>query len=125
MIKLVFCARRHPDLTAEQFRDYWLNHHGQLFKRFASTYKAIRYVQSHTLDTHLNEGMLKSRGMQTGYDGVGEIWWKDEQDFIDAISSPEGQKLRSIFIEDESRFIDLANSCAFFTEEHILIDEAA
>ena len=45
-----------------------------------------------------------------------------EADFLSAINSPEGQKLRKIFIEDEAKFLDLKASSAFFTVEHILID---
>lgn len=125
MIKFVMCAKRHPNLSRAEFQDYWLNHHGPLFKKFADTYKALRYVQSHTIDSPLNENIRKSRGLLEPYDGIGEIWWRSEEDFIAAISSPEGQKLREMFIEDEARFIDMKASSAFFTVEHVLIDGEA
>jgi len=122
MIKFVFCARRRPDMTRAEFQDYWLNHHGPLFKKFADTYKAVRYVQSHTIDSPLNENIRTSRGTSEAYDGIGEIWWQSEADFLAAIQSPEGQKLRTMFVEDEERFVDLPASSAFFTVEHVLID---
>lgn len=125
MIKFVMCVKRHPNLSRAEFQDYWLNHHGPLFKKFADTYKALRYVQSHTIDSPLNENIRKSRGLLEPYDGIGEIWWRSEEDFIAAISSPEGQKLREMFIEDEVRFIDMKASSAFFTVEHVLIDGEA
>lgn len=56
------------------------------------------------------------------HNGIGEMWWRSEEDFLAAISSPEGQKLRTMFIDDEAKFIDLKASSAFFTVEHILID---
>ncbi len=122
MIKFVFCAKRKQGLSRAEFQDYWLNHHGPLFKKFADTYKAVRYVQSHTLDTLLNENIKKSRGMSEEYDGVGEIWWESEEDFLSAVNSPEGQKLRDMFVEDEARFIDQGASSAFFTYENVIID---
>ena len=122
MIKFVFCAKRHPNMSRAEFQDYWLNHHGPLFKKFADTYRAVRYVQSHTIDSPLNENIRKSRGTPEAYDGVGEIWWQSEEDFLAAINSPEGQKLRGIFVEDEARFVNLSASSAFFTVEHVLID---
>jgi uncharacterized protein (TIGR02118 family) len=122
MIKFVMCVRRNPAMSHEEFSDYWLHHHGPLFRRYAHVYHAVRYVQSHTLDTPLNANLQASRGTQPAYDGVGEIWWASEADFLAAINSPEGQKLRKLFVEDESRFVDLANSSVFFTEEHVLID---
>ena len=125
MIKYICCVRRHPNMSRAEFLDYWLNHHGPLFKKFADTYRAVRYVQSHTLDTPLNQNVKKSRGFSEEYDGVGEIWWKSEEDFLAAISSPEGQKLRAMFIEDEAKFLDLKASSAFFTVEHVLIDGKA
>ena len=125
MIKFVFCAKRHMNMSRAEFQDYWLNHHGPLFNKFADTYRAVRYVQSHTIDSPLNENIRKSRGTSEAYDGVGEIWWQSEEDFLAAINSPEGQKLRAMFVEDEARFINLSASSAFFTVEHVLIDGKA
>jgi uncharacterized protein (TIGR02118 family) len=122
MIKFVFCAKRRPNMSRAEFQDYWINHHGPLFKKFADTYRAVRYVQSHTIDSPLNDNIRKSRGTSEAYDGVGEIWWQSEEDFLAAISSPEGQKLREMFVEDEARFVNLSASSAFFTVEHVLID---
>ena len=83
----------------------------------------MRYVQSHTIDSPLNENIQKSRGLSEPYDGVGEIWWQSEADFLSVINSPEGQKLRKMFVEDEAKFLDLKASSAFFTVEHVLIDQ--
>ncbi|MCX5805803.1 MAG: EthD domain-containing protein [Proteobacteria bacterium] len=38
-------------MTRAEIQDYWLNHHGPLFKKFADNYRAVRYVQSHTIDS--------------------------------------------------------------------------
>ena len=122
MIKFVMCVKRHPNMSRAEFLDYWLNHHGPLFKKFADTYRAVRYVQSHTIDSPLNENIQKSRGTLDAFDGVGEIWWQSEEDFLAAVNSPEGQQLRVMFVEDEARFVDLKASSAFFTVEHVLID---
>lgn len=122
MTKYVMCVKRHPDLSPAEFKDYWLNHHGPLFLKFADTYKAVRYVQSHTIDSPINANIQQSRGLAEPYDGIGEIWWESEEDFVAAISSPEVQQLREMFIEDEAKFIDMKASSAFFTVEHVLID---
>ncbi len=122
MIKMIFCVKRQPLMSRAEFQDYWLKHHGPLFKKFAKTYRAVRYVQSHTIDSPLNENLKKSRGMSDEYDGIAEIWWQSEEDFLAAISSPEGQKLRTMFIEDEAKFVNLSASSAFFTVEHVIVD---
>ena len=28
MIKFVMCLTRHPDMSREEFKDYWMNNHG-------------------------------------------------------------------------------------------------
>ena len=117
MIKLVFCARRRSELTREQFSDYWRNHHGPLFQQHARCYRALRYVQSHTMAGPVNEGMRASRGSAEPYDGVGEIWWQSVEDFLAVVKDPANADLRKLFVEDESRFVDLARSAIFFTEE--------
>lgn len=124
MIKLVFCARRYPHMSRAEFQEYWLKHHGRMFQGFAEAYRAVRYVQSHTIDSPLNENLKKSRGLCEEYDGIGEIWWRSEEDFLAAVTSPEGQKLRKTFIEDEAKFINHSASSAFFTVEHFLIDRS-
>jgi hypothetical protein len=59
----------------------------------ADTMGAKKYVQSHTLDTPLNEGLRSSRGMQPEYDGVAEVWFESEEALLAGMSSPEGQEL--------------------------------
>ena len=118
MIKLVMCLRRHPDMTREQFQDYWLNKHGPFFMKNAGDMRAKKYVQSHTVDTPLNEGMRNSRGMLPEYDGVAEVWFESEEDLMEAMNSPEGQKLSAALLEDEGNFIDHSKSSAFIVREH-------
>ena len=73
------------------------------------------------MNTPLNDNVKKARGMSEEYDGIAEIWWKSEEDCIEATSSPEGQKLRTVFLEDEAKFLDFTRSSAFFTQEQILV----
>ncbi len=118
MIKLVMCLCRRSDITREQFQDYWLNSHGPFFMKNADAMGAKKYVQSHTVDTPLNEGMRTSRGMLPEYDGVAEVWFESEEDLMQAMSSPEGQKLGAALLEDEGNFIDHSKSSAFIVKEH-------
>ena len=120
MVKFVMCCTRHPDLTREQFQDYWLNKHGPYFMENADVMGAKRYVQSHTIETPLNEGLKQSRGMLEAYDGVAEVWFESEQALMEGMSSEEGQKLGAALLEDESTFIDHTKSCAFIVTEHEL-----
>jgi uncharacterized protein (TIGR02118 family) len=122
MVKLVMCVCRRPELSLEEFHEYWFNQHGPLLQKFASSYKVCRYVQSHTIDTALNKAVRDSRGMSQEYDGIAELWWKSEAEFLEAINSEEGQRLRTIFLDDEAKFLDFSKSAAFFTKEYILVE---
>jgi uncharacterized protein (TIGR02118 family) len=120
MIKFVMCITRHPDMTREQFRDYWMNNHGPFFMKNADDMRAKKYVQSHTVDTPLNEGLRNSRGMMPEYDGIAEVWYESEEDLMEGMNSPEGQKLSDALLKDESNFIDHSKSSAFIVMEHEL-----
>ena len=120
MIKFIMCCCRHPEMTRRQFQEYWLNNHAPLFQKFADTYRAKKYVQSHTIDSPLNDGLRDSRGMLQEFDGVAEVWFESEQELIDAMSSPEGQEVSAILLQDESKFLDHARSTAFIAQEHVL-----
>ena len=118
MIKFVYCVRRRPNLTPDEFRAYWLEKHGPLVRKFAATLRAQRYVQSHTLDTPLNEAGQVPRGPQPPFDGITEIWWDTAEDLVAALGTPEGQEANKLLAQDEANFCDLPNCSVFFTEEH-------
>ena len=107
-------------MSREEFKDYWMNKHGPFFMENAGAMWAKKYVQSHTLDTPLNEGLRSSRGMRPEYDGVAEVWFESEEELMDGMSSPEGQKLGAALLEDEGNFIDHSKSSAFIVKEYEL-----
>ncbi len=53
-------------------------------------------------------------------DGVAEVWFDSEQDLMEAMNTPEGQKLSAALLEDEGKFIDHSNSSAFIVKEQEL-----
>ena len=114
------CLTRHPDMTRKEFKDYWMNKHGPFFMSNADSMGAKRYVQSHTIDSPLNQDLKESRGMLPEYDGVAEVWFESEEALIEGMSSPEGQKLGAALLEDEGNFVDHSKSSAFIVEEHEL-----
>lgn len=120
MFKLTVCVKRREGMSHEEFQRCWLKH-GNLFRRFAAYYGIVRYVQSHTLSTTMNKLMKTSRGFARKYDGVGEIWWKSEEDFRRVAASPIASKLREMFAADERTFMDPARSSGFFTQEYVFV----
>ena len=123
MIKLVYCVKKRPDLSDEEFHEYWLNQHGPLVSRLAPSMDVKRYVQSHTMSLELHDMVKATRELGDIYDGIAELWWESLDAFIDAYSSPEGMEADAALREDEAKFIDFAASCIFFTEEHTIVGD--
>ena len=48
MIKVIFCLRRLPGLTREQFQKHWRTVHATLVKKHAKALGVQRYVQMHS-----------------------------------------------------------------------------
>lgn len=123
MIKCVYCLRRHPSLTIEEFYDYWLNKHGPLVRHHAPTLRMKRYVQSHNIQIPLlNASAQVPRGITDQYDGVTEVWWESAGDLAAALQTPEGAEANRLLSLDEARFVDCPNSAIFFTTEHTIFE---
>ncbi len=121
MIKLVFCVRRRADLSAQQFRKYWLETHGPLVRSHAAVLGIQRYVQSHTLEGTVNDQLRASRGAAAAYDGIAEVWWADRESMERTLSAKEAAAAGKALAVDEAKFIDLARSSLFLTEEHAFL----
>ena len=122
MIKLVFCVRRRPDLSGDDFKKYWMEKHASLVEKHAAALGAKRYVQSHTLEDDTNAVLRDSRGALEAFDGVAEVWWESLDVLTTVLSRPEGQAAGAELLEDEREFIDLARSSLFLTEEHEIFE---
>lgn len=122
MVKLVYCLKRLPSVSEEEFYRYWLEDHGPLVQRLGPSMGLRRYVQAHTMQIPLNEILRQTRELGECFDGVAELWWDSEEKILDALSSPEGLEANAALMEDEAKFIDFANSCMWLSEEHTIYE---
>jgi hypothetical protein len=114
MVKIVFCLTRLPALTREQFQAYWRDVHAPLVAARAGRLGIQRYVQCHTLPDASFAGMARARGAPSPYDGVAEVRFGDPGPG----SEQDRRQAAHELIDDERRFIDLAQSPIFCTQEH-------
>lgn len=119
MIKLTFCLKRLPGLTRESFQAYWFEKHAPLVTQHREVLRIRRYVQFHSGETTINDGIRATRNAPEMYDGVAELWW-DSLDDVFADPTPERQAAGLALLEDERKFIDLARSPLFFGEERMI-----
>lgn len=121
MVKLVFCLTRQPHLSRPEFQRYWREQHGPLVCDLAKALGIRRYVQVHTLDSPINEGLRRGRGGPEAYDGVAELWFDSLESLTAAGATPEGRAAGRRLVEDEKRFIDLARSPVLVADEHAIV----
>lgn len=123
MIKLVYCLRRLPELSRQEFQSYWRETHGPLVRERAEKLGIRRYVQVHTLDSPMNEALAASRETEEDpFDGVAELWWDDAQAMGALASTDEGRAAARELLEDERNFIDFGRSVIFVAEENVVVD---
>jgi uncharacterized protein (TIGR02118 family) len=124
MIKIVFCLRRLPTLSPDEFYRYWLENHGPLVRSHAATLRIRRYTQGHTFTDPRTDPAVDARGCAgLAYDGVAEVYWDSIEDLLEAASTQEGRAAGRELLEDERRFIDLPNSSLFYVREHEIVAE--
>lgn len=121
MIKFVFCLRRLPHLSREEFLDYWHKQHGPLAVGFQNVLGMYKYIQLHTITTPFDAALQESRGGPEPFDGMVEAWWESMEAIQKSLTDPAAQAAWSVLAEDEKRFIDIKKSPLWFAEEHVMI----
>ena len=92
MFKQICFFRKRPDMTMEEFLDYYENQHSQLSKRAGrapSLPNAQRYVRRYL---KAEKNPVTGEVIDPGYDCIMEIWWNSREDFENSqriISSPD------------------------------------
>jgi uncharacterized protein (TIGR02118 family) len=112
MIKIIALMKKRDELTAEQFKDYYENHHVPLACSLLPMGRDYR--RNYTVK-------MRANGRETDdafvYDAVSETWFDDEaayQAFGEALGKPE------IFEQvagDEAKFLDRAKC------KYLIVDE--
>ncbi|GAB2997322.1 EthD domain-containing protein [Mycobacterium bourgelatii] len=126
MIKIVFCLRRLPTLSPEEFHRYWLESHGPLVRSYAAALGIRRYTQGHAIADPRLGAAAAVRGCEVPpYDGVAELSWDSVEDMVAASTSEIGREAGRALLEDERKFIDLPNSSLFFVRDHEIVAERA
>lgn len=105
MIKLIYCFRRKPGMSREEFSRYWREVHGPIGARIPGL---LRLVQCHRY----------GEGDSADFDGVAELTFQSLEALDAARQSPEWKRSG----EDEINFLDPASAVGFMTTEHVIVD---
>jgi len=120
MLKLIYCLRRKPELSREEFQQYWRDVHAPLVAERADLLGIKRYIQAHTTLPEVIPALQeRNGGSPEPYDGVAEIWLET----LDALGSedPAVQQATADLLTDEGNFIDLAQSPLWIAQENVVV----
>lgn len=118
MIKQVVFLKRRPDMTMQEFMDYYENQHSQLSKRIGAKPplpNAQRYVRRYLTP---EKNPLTGEVIESGYDCIMEIWWNTREDFdaaMQGLSNPEHLAAR---MADERKVFASNNNPVCTVEEY-------
>jgi uncharacterized protein (TIGR02118 family) len=98
VLKFFFVLRRRPDITSEEFYEYWRTTHGPIVAKLPGL---VRYVQ------HQVTSLARAEYAQDEppIDGVVETWWESQQALEKVQQSPELQAV----VADEINFMGHSN----------------
>jgi hypothetical protein len=102
LFKQVCFFKKRPDLSLEQFKEYYENDHSKLAKRIGAPFLpgAVRYVRRYIT---VQKNPITLEEINPGYDCVMEIWWDSRQDFDRAMVGVHDPKFLQQRMDDEKR----------------------
>jgi hypothetical protein len=118
MIKQVVFLKRRPDLTMEQFMDYYETQHSKLAQRMGakpSLPNAQRYVRRYIRP---EKNPLTGEVIHPGYDCIMEIWWNTREDFDSAMQGLANPEFLAARLADERNLFASNSNPVCIVEEH-------
>jgi hypothetical protein len=102
LFKQVCFFKKRPDLSMEQFIDYYENGHSKLAKKIGAPFLpgAVRYVRRYLT---IEQNPVSLGRFDPGYDCVMEIWWNSREDFDRAMVGVHDPKFLQQRMDDEKR----------------------
>ena len=118
MIRFINCLRRKTEVSEMDFRRYWdADEFAELVSRMAKATGAQHYQMKRTLVVEANERIREIRGGADPFDGTIEYWFAGVGVSLDELLEiSANRKLMEDMIAYQSRFVDTARSCGYFTE---------
>jgi hypothetical protein len=119
VFKQICFFRKRPDMTMEEFMDYYENQHSQLAKKAGlkpALPNAQRYVRRYLKP---EKNPVTGQVIDPGYDCLMEIWWNSREDYersFAIISDPE--RLPAVMADEARLFASHNNPVCSVIEEY-------
>ncbi len=114
--KVVRTIKRRPDLTLQQFKEYWLNQHSKLEKGRTQSTRVRRIVSTFPLG-----GPIGAETAEPPFDGMVSLYFEN----ADAAKQQFAGTAPSVMRQDEVNFVDMSVSPVRSITEEYLVAEAS
>jgi hypothetical protein len=123
IIKCCYPLNFRPELGRDKGQYRWMTGHADLTRRFGEAMYFLRYIQSHTIDSPVQEILRDPRGTMEPYDGITEVWW-NQVDLTLLMNTPgsAGMEAFALLGPDEYRFMDISRSSVWFSKEQVFVE---
>lgn len=103
MWKILLFMKRRPDITVEQFREYYETRHAPLAEKYSSG--VSRYIRRYIdPQPHPETGEWSD-----GPDVITELWFEDEKVYRSTLSYISSSLMPDEIVEDEKNLFDRAS----------------
>jgi hypothetical protein len=112
MFKISFYVRRKKDVTASEFRDYWLGEHADIHKQYLQELGVRSYIKCETLPND-PVGIASAEAYQTGsehYDFVDHWVFNDVETLKAGSQNSDVLAAMKAAFESEERYVDTSRS---------------
>lgn len=118
MFKQICFFRKRPDMTMDEFLDYYENQHSQLSKRMGrapAMTGALRYVRRYLTP---EQNPVTGEVIDPGFDCLMEIWWPSREEFVEAQARIRAADRLPFVIEDEKKLFASHSNPVCSVEEY-------
>lgn len=124
MIKVSYIMRRLPEMSREEFLNYWEKNHSQKVDQNAIAALGVkRYIQQHALqDDEARKILVGPRSVLVDeFDGIAEVWFENLEVFKRNWTTKEAIEIYKQLFVDELNFIDWSRSTIMISKEVVFM----
>jgi hypothetical protein len=124
MIKFMQCIKSKEGISLQEFRQHWQKYEEEV-RALGEAIDAVRVTMSTTLAVKENILIMKKRDSAWPFDGIAELWMKKVDNLEARLNQPAVKATLQALQAHQQEFVDIENSCFFFTMENVLFDQSA
>ncbi|MTD54941.1 EthD domain-containing protein [Amycolatopsis pithecellobii] len=113
MIKVVGLFKKKDGISAEEFRDYYENHHGPLFNEYLKLPGVKRYTRRYLRPI---APPITGEVRHSGFDVIMEVWC-DEHWYKSFFVDQPPAEFRAMIAEDEAKLFDRDQMSMYTVDE--------